>query len=469
MISTNSAIAHIEPHSQLTAKQKRLLHVIGMSLILCFSPFKEAGQIVAVFFILAATGYASLQSKKSFLQLCFLIGYWLIVGVAYYLILPEFSFANHYLWLLTMSAFLILFIDFREVASYSFIQKLRPIITAILFFESILGIIQGIVAILIKGNLDADTGDLVRGTLELGFEQNTTASNPIFAILITSLFLFLISTQTRFSWIDTICYLTFACAWILASVLHVYIYLSIAVVLATSLYMFRDVRRSIFMTTLFIGIGFALWFYMLPILMPNNVSHLSDHASKLIDVSETSKSLKSRVTYNTIFDLPQSIAVQPLIGLGPGQYSSRAALMASGYYLNGGFVYRYMSEMSYRYIIQPYTLIRGTAFSSTHFPFYSWLSIYGEFGLLGLTVVMSYLTYFVFFILKNRIVTFPTLNASLLCMIFFICLLGFQDNYWEFTQAMTPIVIFIVILRDFIKVESRKRFYYHTIGKVKRV
>lgn len=454
MINTNLAVTHFAPSEQLTAKQKRLLHVIGLSLILSFSPFKEFGQIVAIFFVFAAAGYASLNSKKSFLRLFFLACYWLMLGVVYYLVLPEFSFANHYLWLLTMSAFLILLIDFREVMSPTFLQKLRPILTTILLFESSLGISQGIVAFFIKGSLDTDTGDLVRGTLELGFQQNTTASNPIFAILITSLFLFLVSTQIRFTWIDTICYLTFACALILASVLHVYIYLAIAVVLATSLYMFRDIKRSILMTALFLAVGFVLWFYILPILMPNNVSHLSDHATKLMDVSETSKSLKSRVTYDTIFELPQSIPIQPLIGLGPGQYSSRAALMASGYYLNSGFIYRYMSDMSYRYIIQPYTLIRGTAFSSTHFPFYSWLTIYGELGLVGLTLVLTYLFYFVFFILKNRIVTFPTMNASLLCMIFFVSLLAFQDNYWEFTQAVTPIVIFIVLLRDYIWVEK---------------
>lgn len=461
-LATNGLAAQDQ---QLTSTQKRLLHIIVLSLAICFSPFKELGQVVAVFFLFSLAAYASLHSKKSFLLLLFLIGYWFIVGIGYYLILPVFSLANHYLWLLTMSAFLILFIDFSKVVSSYFFQRLRPIIIAILFFESSLGVLQGIVALFIKGSFDSDTGDLVRGTLEWGFEQNTTASNPIFAILITSLFLFLFSTQTRFSWIDTLCYLTFACSWILASVLHIYVYLSIAVVLATSLYVFRDIKRSVFMTTLFVSIGFALWFYILPVLMPNNVSHLTDHAAKLMDISETSRSLKSRVTYDTLFELPQSIPLQPLIGLGPGQYSSRAALMASGYYLNGSFVYQYMSDLSYRYIIQPYTLIRGTAFSSTHFPFYSWLTIYGELGLVGLTLVLAYLSYFIFFILKNRSVLFPTLNASLLCMIFFVVLLGFQDNYWEFTQAVTPIVIFIALLRDFIKVEKSHVHIVHTYGR----
>lgn len=454
MITTNFIATRFATRDQLTIKQKRLLHVIGLSLILCFSPFKELGQIVSIFLIFAAAGYASLQSKKSFLRLFFLTSYWFIVGAFYYLVLPEFSFANHYLWLLTMSAFLILLIDFREIISANFLQHLRPLVAALLFFESSLGIIQGIIAFYIKGSFDTDSGDLVRGTLELGFDQNATASNPIFAILLTSMFLFLISTQKRISWMDIICYFTFFCAWILSSVLHVYIYLCISVVVATSLYIFRDVRRSIIMSTLFVAFSFTLWFYILPILMPNNVSQLSDNATKLMDISETSKSLKSRVTYNTIFELPQNVPLQPLIGLGPGQYSSRAALMASGYYLNGNFIYHYMSEMSYRYIIQPFTIIRGTAFSSTHFPFYSWLTIYGELGLVGITALLFYLSYFVFFILKHRTVTFPAANASLLCMIFFVSLLGFQDNYWEFTQAITPIVLFIALLRDFIKIEK---------------
>jgi hypothetical protein len=80
--------------------------------------------------------------------------------------------------------------------------------------------------------------------------------------------------------------------------------------------------------------------------------------------------------------------------------------------------------------------------SSTYQPFFSWLSMYTEFGLIGLGTSLAFLAHILFRTKKH--IRFPNQRLTALSIgagSLFLFLLGLQENYWE-----TPQAIFIGLL-----------------------
>lgn len=151
--------------------------------------------------------------------------------------------------------------------------------------------------------------------------------------------------------------------------------------------------------------------------------------------------------------LPEHVPWQPLIGLGPGQYSSRASLIRSGQYLQGGrlLLPDHAHPLAERYILSEWRgFVEMSRTSSTFFPFYSWLTVYGEFGLIGLTVVMLLIMLALSVFRRARSTEFPRLHLAMTILLLYVALLGLQDNYWELTQAILPAMLILRIGYDYL-------------------
>jgi hypothetical protein len=97
-----------------------------------------------------------------------------------------------------------------------------------------------------------------------------------------------------------------------------------------------------------------------------------------------------------------------------------------------------------RYILPIWRDYKSTTFQagSTYFPFYSWLSLFGEWGLVGWAVVGL----FILGLFKKMIARVKQDNfhlvIGLFIVIIYLFLLGVQDNYWEWGQFVLPILIY---------------------------
>ncbi len=184
--------------------------------------------------------------------------------------------------------------------------------------------------------------------------------------------------------------------------------------------------------------------------LPDNASLVRSYYDKTFDLKNPELSTKTRATLTTYTKLPKYKPYQKYIGLGPGQYCSKASMILSDTYLSSripAFMVSISPDLK-RYIIPIWMEYKSWKFQpgSTYFPFYSWLSLYSELGVFGCAAFA--LALFIFFkrmIFKVRPENF-ILILGLLIVVLYIFLLGIQDNYWEWAQFILPIVIYAKVM-----------------------
>jgi hypothetical protein len=445
-------------------------------LLIAFSPSKALGQISTFIFLAGLIFYVQLKPQRHILIYTIAALLYTFIGLLYLTIMSEFSLVNHFLFLVTASSPLILLYDLKPIASPKLMRTLSKRTLLFLALEGLYGITQAIVGSYRTGSFDIDNGDVVRGTIEPSFVPATSGGNAIFAILISTLFMFTLSvsrkgvpsfplrlrlTRTRrlsIRWIGLCFGGVILVSWVLASVLHTIIYAALAVVLTlpfliTQVIPKRTLRQafSIILVTIVLG-GLTV------LVLPRNISHLPIFLKYNFSISENSYSEKARATYYTFCRLPKQIPLQPIVGLGPGQYSSRASLIRSGEYLRVSIpISAYVNPWAERYILRlllPFK--RGIKSGSSLFPHYSWLTAYGETGLLGFCAIILLILKAILDFRKLRSYRFPKMHWVMLILVIYIALLGLQDNYWEFTQAIFPAFLILALCHAYLEWEREK-------------
>jgi hypothetical protein len=190
--------------------------------------------------------------------------------------------------------------------------------------------------------------------------------------------------------------------------------------------------------------------------LPGNVAGITQVAGKAFDLDAVDiprAYLLSRV----ITELPEDRPLQPYVGVGPGQFCSRASLIMSGQYLGGPdqpkalpMVAPQTTPLAYDYCIS--LLI---AFSeaeadvgSSQQPFFSWLSVYTEVGLLGSMLVVLALVRLIRQI-RRRAQEDPSRKFPALLLMtgsLFLIFIGWQMNYWEAPQAILVGLLLLKVL-----------------------
>lgn len=447
----------------LTAERRFLILYI-VALLMVFSPSKALGQLSALLFIAGLIVFVRIRTLRHMFVFWLFGLVYIGLGIAYLLFMPGFLIVNYALVLVTTSALLILLCDFSTVATPWLLRKVGLCSLGMISFQAMYGFIQAAVAFTQTGSLDLANGDFVRGTIEPGFDFIPSASNPIYAILLSVLLLMSFAlTSGRPSPINFILYMLVAIAWVLASVMHTILFFLAAVVATVIIWKLIPGPRSVLKTSqLLQGLSFAtillLVAVLVPLLLPQNFSTIPVYLERTLDISPLAASEKARATFYTLYVLPEDRPIQPWIGLGPGQYSSRASLMLSGEYLRDNplrFLGRHVSPETDRYILElwrQFLAFRPNG-GSTYFPFYSWLSVYGELGMIGISLTLSAIGTFVLTFRRRVSAVFPRLPFALTVLILYLALLGLQDNYWEFTQAMLPALILLKLGYDYLNNE----------------
>jgi hypothetical protein len=147
---------------------------------------------------------------------------------------------------------------------------------------------------------------------------------------------------------------------------------------------------------------------------------------------------------HALYDIPIEYPMMPIVGLGPGQFSSRAALIGTGMYFGGDnprqipFLPQGSSRVFQDYLEGLWMVAVANPFwGSTQKPFYSWLSVYTEFGVMALVIIFGGAVLLLVRLKRaatnaeGRVLATATGGGIILFL-----LLGLQENYWETPQAL---------------------------------
>lgn len=318
----------------------------------------------------------------------------------------------------------------------------------ILAIESVLGLVQAGIGFAHSGTFDVSNGDWVKGTIGLtlhGFIPGRGFGNAMFAANLALLLLLLLPriVQRRRYLLGFLG----ALALVLASVVHVLLFLLVAGGISAVIVLVRAAWVRV--RTLF-AVGFAaLCIISLAVLvLPQNLELIGVFAKQFAE----GQSPKAEVVRRAVIEMPASYPWMPWVGLGPGQFSSRAGLIATGRFFGGYYghdrtpgIVPVVTGAQQKYLMDLWAWAASTPyFGTTQHPYFSWLSAYTELGIPACLGILLALT--AFSLRVRRLVGLrkmpPITGFALVAAFVFVFLLGLQENYWEIPQAIVPILLF---------------------------
>lgn len=428
-----------------------------IALILSWLPFKMLGYL-SPFFVLMWFIIRSNSGRTALNTILLSIFLMAAIGVYYLIsILQGFDYLiqNSMLAIVTYGSFFFLFVSPSAIYfSDVFYRKVISIIKIVIVFESFLGITQFIIAMGVRG-LAGNTGDVVQGThylLSFWETFDMGMGNQIFTINMSLLLLFYLSYVLTYQ--KGYGVLLFGIiSLLLAMVSHVVVPIVVSCIIVYI--SFRNnivgrvkVKQLYFAVVLVVVIAI---FYNLQV---DLVGHYIDKYLKF-------ESPKAIVTINSIKNIPREYPHSLIIGLGMGQFSSRAALIGTGHYIGGLTTPRSLPFMKpaktpafEKYIFPQYSeyLTNPTyGYSTMSRPFHSMLSLFIEFGV----IIYSLFIVFILIALRrlrkchlsylNRNSIRQNLAFTLAIAILMLVMISFFENYLEVTQAIFPGLILIKV------------------------
>lgn len=427
--------------------------------LFCFSPSKLLAYFAPIVVIIC---FLAIAKRANTLKRVLAIAMFSGLLISFYTLAGDsFAFPSAIVQILTYSAFIVTFaIDHRYLTNPLLHNKIEKFISYVALAQSFVGIMQAIYSFVQTGTFDSNSGDAVAGTISASLSPDGTMSNYMFGVNFTFILLFLLPSLL-YKRKRKITVLLVALTFILASVLHVMIFCIISFV-AAFIFCWPALPKGRIQVILpLFGSG----------LVVVSILFLSTNWSLLPRLIRgvTDGEFPRALAYDRVFGVMMSkYPLMPIVGLGPGQFSSRAAAMASGYYL-GGFdnprqlplLPASMSPAFNNYLLDLWIQSRYSA-GSTSQPFSSWLAIYTEHGGLVSIAVIIILGYHILNAVLLAYRTKQRWTGTVVCAaMLFLFLLGFQDAYWEVPQAILVGVMLIKLLRAKLSFPLKKNYVWN--------
>lgn len=431
-----------------------------IALLVLYSSWMPVQSIPYVIpFICVVIFLVMVPRKKNIIYFLSYLGFFLAFGILHFILTPHFIWTNAFLSLITYSS--LLFILIVKPAPF-YIKKvynaILPHVKLVLLLQVAIGIIQVIYGASVTGSFDLDTGDFVEGTIHPALMSERSFSNPMFATNIFFMIVFLIPSLKYTK--ETFLHIALGgTVLVLASVVHLLLFIVIAVIASFILLDFKKLTQGRYAKYLLVVIGIPT---LLFISQPRNFSLIGSYAVKIVG----GELPKVTVTLRTFSTIPQDYEYMPYIGLGPGQFTSRASLIGTGRYIGGEFsnpsslipfTQPQMSPVFKDNVFDLWKLSRdfeSYGGGATAKPFYSWLAVFSEFGVF-IVIGGVYILYTLFQNIKKLrrdnekqlMVYLISTGTGVLLM------LGFMENYWEIPQAILWGLVTLIL------------FYYMTKSK----
>jgi hypothetical protein len=420
----------------MTLYQRAYYQAFIISLWICWSPVK----ILAYAAPLVALGWFILVTKSSIVLRNFLIWIFLFAGIICLHVIFNLNFVlfSGLLSLLTYSSFSFVFaIPASHLAEPKLLIRILETSQWVVLFESLLGILQAVYGFTKNRSFDVGNGDFVQGTINLSFTSGLAFSNPMYAVniafLLIGLFAFFLLEKK-----GMVPFIVGCIALVLASVVHVLVFLFSAILLVL-LILRPTIRKN---TASLVAISILLVF--VPVLSFVILSSNFQSLSTIYEGTAQGSSPRVQVTERTFSTMPTQYPLMPFIGLGPGQFSSRAALIGTGFYFGGPKeptplpLPKGMSKALETNLLDLWFIAASNKYyGSTQQPFYSWLSVYTEMGA-PIFLMIPTLVLGLVLKVKSKVQTYQQeiMAIAFSIGIVFLFLLGLQENYWEVPQAI---------------------------------
>ena len=422
-------------------------YAIVIMIFMCFQPSKGIGYMAPYAFIVLVLVLA--RPAGLIPRMGMWLAVWGMLAGLYVVVDHSFEPQSFILAFITYSSFVVMFIP-SSFFSPALFARVRKFLVPFVVIESGIGILQALIGHSIKGTFDKGNGDVVRGTMALGFAVDPNIANSMFIIslvfLILALYPLVAARKSGYVWLG-MGILTV----ILASVMHVILLVAAAVVFANFCMNAHRLKTIAAMAG-----GLALVFGLVLTILPKNMDDIGYFEEQLMEGATP----KAQLFLTSFLILPQEVPSMMFVGLGPGQFSSRAAMISTGQYLNakgGGeqlpLLKDRIPEYTGRYEIPLWNETEAvTTNGSTQTCFASWAAVATEFGYVFLVALIGAIVTMVLRITLKvhrasnavHIAYFRREGLVLIAAVTFLFTLGFQENYWEMPQA---ILVGLVLMR----------------------
>jgi hypothetical protein len=414
---------------------KTIYYLYIVIAIICFSPFKIIAYFSPFIFLLGLLLIFPYDRFYKRLLICLLVTG--IIISFYGIVYPHTIIQNALIAMLTYSCYVpLVVLPSCMLSSEVLLKKVLTFNQKLLLLEGILGIIQAIYGFLKNGTFSGANGDGVEGTIDIALEPQFSFANVMFSANMGFLCLLALVAVIKFRH-SPYPLIVGVLSVILASVVHIIFFIVFSALIITFINLVRLLRNPktllILLISVIFTIGIASYF------IGGNLATVSQYAA------EREEFPKSIITNEVLYVIPKEYPAMPYIGLGPGQFSSRASLIGSGRYFGNFFkptpvplITPKKSAPMEKFVIPIWTWSASVSyFGSTQQPFYSWLSIYSEFGFLGSLIVIGIFIYLLVKTILLKVNRQNSLNNFVFQTgVLFLFFLGGQENYWEVAQAI---------------------------------
>jgi hypothetical protein len=423
--------------ADLPPSERAYYHAFLVAIVLCWSPSKLAAY--AAPFVAIGLYVVEARVLRPLVAVAAWIGAFAVLAVVHAVLVPRFVWTSAGLAAITYGVLLFLWaVPSRRIGGGELTGRMATVLRWVVVLEGLLGIAQALYGFRHTGSFDVSNGDYVEGTISPGLAPSGTFSNPMFAANMgLALVLLLPLARRPRHWAAMA---LGGLALVLASVLHVLLALGVAVVGATLLVppRWKDVSRR---ARAAVAGSAVVGLVMVGAFLASNVRT----APALARAFASGNSPRAQEVRRVLTELPGAYPYQPFIGVGAGQFSSRAGLIGTGLYLGGidhprslpllptgisGPQRRFLMDLWRQAASLPHV-------SSFQEPFFSWQSVYTEFGWPGLLGIAT----FVAWVLvrarrRSRRPGSRTLGWAVAAATLMLFVLGFAENYWEVPQAI---------------------------------
>lgn len=433
-------------------KAQVLFQCLCFALVISLSPLKIVGYFFPI--LLLVMLFFRLPSRSFYKKLLIAVLSFGAIGLFYFL---KATFFNHnFSWvgaLLSLMTYgslvsVLVYPSFKIGYDDVITKKVNHFLFIVFVVETMMACLQLFLFLLLHvTSFDGAVGDIVQGTINplsfinesVGFNNQVFTINYVF--LLAYLVPFLRKTKQQ--------YLIFVAVFVIlmASVLHVVFSFLLALLTCSLLIGFIRYRKQI-IKFLFLGGSLAA---LLFVMQPKNFSLFSFYYNDLVSL----ESPKSLVLVNTLAFLPKEYPDALLLGLGPGQYTSRASLMTTGRYfgefnnptkiplLDGSFTSKAFKDYVFDIWETYATNAEQYGNSTMSRPFFSILSLCTEFGVIVFVVLTILLfrqllkmrrRYLQQSAQKQRVPAYFSF-VNMVSVLFLFCL-AFFENYLESSASI---------------------------------
>ena len=419
----------------MTNTQRAYYGAFFLAVLICWSPFKAlayfAPLLAVIWFICRA------QSRVARSRALVWVAGWLALIFAYRTFNRGFDIAPALIAIMTYGTIGALYVIPSDgLGDKKLLSRMLRLVAIVVVIEAAFGITQALAGAVKGEGFDVANGDMVQGTIYPYLEASLTFANEMFAANMAFMLIALLPASGKTKrWRGTV--LLGLLAFVLASVMHVIFFLAAAIIVG---YLacrpeLRFVKGKTFVVSALCA--FPLMTY---VFLGENLSSVGGIGSQAL----AAESPRMIVMMDAVTDLPDEYPNMPLVGLGPGQFSSNAALIASGTYYGSGekdppLIRPQASPAFNDFLADLVVRARRPEYggSVTVQPFFSWLTVYTEFGLPCLVGILWWLTRILLRVRREALKKEERLlGAAVIAAIVLFVLLGLQADYWEIPQAV---------------------------------